>query len=267
MPHHFIGKKVCIKTEGGDFYGRLTAFNKEDGKIIVEDSYNISKELDLLKVNEVKLLESQFGDFQVNKNHEPLSEEKMYELFDDAFNVYGPFEDSFCTIISLALKKFIKDIVSAKIKIIIGSDDVFGRIGLCFASLLIGRVADLDVEIKCTVKNVKTLKYLNAYENSGGSIKENESSAKSSYSLILFAANRNFDFNIDNSVSNHVLILDIPKKVNFLFTGLGLGFKPENYKTCTRFYYLVDAGYPSFLCNKYNIPMYFKNSLVKEIIE
>lgn len=292
MTNNFIGKHVLIKTESGEFSGRLIAYNEENGKILLEDSYNITNELDILNVLEVQLTDNNTADthnivcekdnmvnnteniviskdtfITMNQNTiSYLNEETMHELFNDAFNIYGPFEDNFCATITMGLKKFIKDPFSAKIKIVVGSDDIFGRIGLCFARSLIGRVESLDVEIRCTIKDLKTFKYLNSYKNSSGVFTNECPPFRTNYTMVLFATNRHCNFELHNAVSDYIILLDIPKVVNFPFTGLGLGFKPENYRTCSRFYYLLDVGFPSVLCKKYFIPSYFKNSLVKELI-
>lgn len=256
----YIGKKVLLKTEAGNLSGKLTSFNKDAGKLILEDSYNISNELDLLDILEVQLIDIQP---YTSNDKNALDENTMHSLFYDAFNVYGPFEDNFCSIIATSLKKFLRDMNSAKIKIIIGSDDLFGRIGLCFARMLIGRVQSLDVEVKCDISDLRSCRYMQAFKNSGGSLLSLQVSS-APYTLLLFACNRDFDFDLQDCISNLILVLDIPQELPFLFTGLGLGFKPENYRACPKFYYLVDVGFSPILCDKYGIPKHFKSSLNRE---
>lgn len=262
----YVGQNVVIKTESGIVKGKLTCFSHDSGKLTVEDSYNISNEIDLADIVEVSLMEAEGG------SDRALTEDEMYQLFYDAFNVYGPFEDNFCTMISMALKKFLRNPTADRVKIIIGSDDIFGRIGLCFARLLIGKTALLEVDLETEISDLRTMKYKNAYENSGGKFnnldfgKENafdNNSNVTEYRLILFATNRNFDFNLKGASAVHSIILDIPTSVSFSFTGIGLGFRPENYKICPGFFYLADVGFSKILCEKYRINKTYKANLVK----
>ena len=257
----YIGKRVVIKTEEGTVQGKLTYFNRDSGKLTVEDSYNISNELDLVDIIEVKLADVHADQLRGSTSTQVLTEENMYSLFYDAFNVYGPFEDHFSCTIATSLKKFLRDLANSRIKIIIGSDDVFGRVGLCFARILLDKVEHLDVVLECDISDLRTLKYKNSFINSGGSFAECPSPA--SYTMILFACNREFEFTLEDSASSLVLLLDIPKQMPFAFTGLGLGFTPENYRTCPKFYYLIDAGFGNMLCDKYGICKQYKSSLMK----
>lgn len=251
----YIGKEVIIKTQNRTIQGILRQFNNEDGKIIMEDPYNINTDVDILDVLEVQLVKGK-------SIVEPLKEESMYALLYDAFNIYGPFEDSFCATVSSTLKKFLKDPSSASIRIIIGSDDIFGRIGLCFARLLLGRTSCLHVECACAIRDIRSQKYSASFINSGGSFAV--SIPEQQYTLTLFATNRHFEFSSKNCTSSLIVLLDIPKEVPFQFTGLGLGFQPENYQIGKRFYYLLDVGFPPLLCEKYNLPRELKSSLVRE---
>lgn len=187
----------------------------------------------------------------------------MYALFYEAFNIYGPFEDQFIYSVANALKKFMRDISSSSIKIIVASDDIFGRIGLCFARIALGRARCLSVELQCDLFDLCSLKYKNAYLNSGG-VFDSQSTEENSYSLLLFACNRNCKFQKSEYSANQIILLDIPSVVDIpVFTGLGLGFIPENYKLCNRSCYVIDVGLGSVLAKKYKLPQSYKNSLVK----
>lgn len=258
----YIGKKVVITTENGVVHGKLTSFNKDSGKLTLEDSYNISNELDLVDIVEVQMEEDRRGSTKDPGAEQGLKEEDMYSLFYDAFNVYGPFEDNFCSVITTSLKKFIKDTTTSRIRIVVGTDDIFGRVGLCFARFLLDRVEHLDVECACEIHDLRTQRYVNAFINCGGCFVEQ--SAQEQYTMVVFACNRSFDFSQRSPHSGLVLLLDLPPKVPFAsFTGLGLGFTPEHYNVCPKSFYLVDAGFGSVLCNKYKICKSYKSSLVK----
>jgi hypothetical protein len=249
----FEGKLIKVKTEKSLFEGILSFFDKANGKITIES--NSSKiEMFFDEILEISLIEE-----------EPLKESEMYALFYESFNIYGPFEDQFVYSIASALKKFLRDMSTSSIKVIVDSDDVFGRIGMCFARILLGKVKQLSLEIRCDLFDLNSLKYKNSFINSGGSIDEIDmSKEEKSFSFILFACNRNSSFEKYSNISNQIILLDIPENPTFQsFTGLGLGFIPENRSMCTRSYYLIDVGFGSYLTKKYKLPQNLKNSLVK----
>lgn len=255
----YIGRKVVITTENGVVHGKLTSFNRDSGKLTLEDSYNISNELDLVDIVEVQMDSERE---KAQDAEQGLREEEMYSLFYDAFNVYGPFEDTFCCTIATSLKKFIKDVGTSRIRVVVGTDDVFGRIGLCFARLLLDRVERLDVECACEIQDLRTQRYVNAFVNSGGSFAAQGESQQ--YTMAVFACSRGFNFSQYESHSGLILLLDIPAEAPFpSFTGLGLGFTPEHYRACQKSFYLVDAGFGAVLCDRYGVCKSYKSSLVK----
>lgn len=256
----YIGKPVAIRTETGLVQGRLLQFDKENGKILLECPDNKSKELDLLDVLEVNIAEEE-DKSQQNFYGRPLSESDMHKLFYEAFNVYGPFEDAFCMTVSLAIKKFLRDVTTARICIIIGSDDVFGLIGLCLARLLHNKALEIDVYLACELCDLRTLRYREAFLNSGGSFVD--SPKASGYTMVVYACNRSFE--IKNVPKGGItLLLDLPSKApNVPFTGLGLGFAPEHYHICPKFYYIIDVGFGSVLASKYDVYAGTRGSLVK----
>lgn len=258
----YIGQKVCIRTAAGLRHGRLTSFDKDGGKITLEDSYHISNELDLADILEVQLSGNNSLVVESVMDEKGLKEEDMYRLFYDAFNIYGPFEDSFCSTIANSLRKFVKDPMLARVRIIVGSDDIFGRIGLCMARVLLDRTERLVVECPCCITDLRTLRYSNAFLNSGGVFAEEP--ASDGNTLTLFACDRKFDFSSYTLSSGQILLLDIPSAVPFpTFVGIGLGFRPENYSVCQRYFYQIDAGFGAVLCNKHRICSKYKNSLVR----
>lgn len=247
----YIGKNLQIKTTTGVFEGIMESINTESGLISIINQ-NTRK---ILKFDDVQSLEL----VDIMK---PLSEQDMYSVFYEAFNVFGPLEDHFIYTVAVSLKKFLKDFSTSSIKIIIGSDDIFGRIGLCFARLALGRSEHLSVDLKCDLLEIKSISYKSIYENSGGEF--NLVDSCSNYSLTLFACNRNFNFKEHEISSTQIIILDIPSVAPFsIFTGIGLGFIPENSSVCNKFFYLLDVGFGTQLCKKYNLPSKLKNSLLR----
>lgn len=164
----YIGKKVIVKTEKGILEGLLVSYNEEEGKLSIEDSLCIRKELGFMDVIDLNTIDSQ----NKSPNGEPLNEIQMHTLFYEAFNIYGPLEDNFCWLVASALKKFLKDIATSKVKIVIGSDDIFGRIGLCFARLLFEKAEKVDVFLSCDLFDFRTLRYKDMFLNSGGHFEE-----------------------------------------------------------------------------------------------
>lgn len=250
----YIGKNLRIKTDNGNVEGKMLAIDLENGKVTIETLDNL---LDInfndvfnVSVVEADLLPS------------PLKETDMYMLFYEAFNVFGPFEEEFIYMTANTLKKFFRDISTADVKIIIGSDDVFGRIGLCFARLALNRGASVSIELRCDLHDVRTLKYKNVFENSGGRF--GQSINDTLFGMILFACNRNAKFDIGNLKSTQIVLLDIPKSVELPnFIGFGLGFVPEHCAKCNKFYYVIDVGFGTTLVKKYRLPQNFKTNLVK----
>ena len=252
----YQGQFLKIKTDKDIYEGVMTLFDKENGKVVIEKA-EMKYEMNFNEILSISL------PHEDNSEEKPTSEIDMYSLFYEAFNIYGPFEDQFIYTVASALKKFMREISSSNIKIIIGSDDIFGRIGLCFARIALGRVKYLSVELQCDLFDLNSLKYKNSYLNSGG-VFDDECTEEKSYSLILFACNRNCKFEKSACSSNQIILLDIPQSVNIpVFTGLGLGFIPENYKLCNRSCYVVDVGLGSILTKKYKLPQNYKNSLAK----
>lgn len=250
----YVGKNLRVKTESGCFEGKMAAIDVENGKIVIETSAN-QQEIKFNDVCNLSLLEEEVLPA-------PLKESDMYMMLYEAFNVFGPFEDQFIYNISYTLKKFFKDISTADVKIVVGSDDVFGRIGLCFARLIWNRAAKTCVELRCDLNDIRTLRYKNAFENSGGYYNQHQD--EKTFSMLLFAGNRNIKFDLEGCTSNQVLLLDIPQAVGLPnFIGLGLGFVPENFASCGKFYYLIDVGFGAVLARKYRLPLNFKNSLMK----
>ncbi|KAI5148522.1 hypothetical protein ENBRE01_0383 [Enteropsectra breve] len=260
MADAYIGKNVIVSTELGKYAGNLLSFDENMGKLVLKDGASTFKTIDLLDITEVELQGEQLEDYGAYGR--ALPEEQMYRLFYDAFNLYGPFEGEFCSVIATGISKFIRDPETYKIKIIIGSDDIFGRIGLCLARLILHKIEKLTVVLDCDIHNLKTLKFQNAFLNSGGALTRSNSIAD--YTLILYAANRNYDFKLAGDDRSINILLDIPKTpVPFFFTGLGLGFVPENHSNCNRMYYMIDAGFGTMLSSKYGICKNFKNSMFK----
>jgi len=250
----YIGKNLRVKLATSSIEGVMSSLDTEGGRMIL-DTPTSKLEIKFNDVFNVSLLEDE-------AIPAPLRESDMYLMFYEAFNVLGPFEDQFIYNIAYSLKKFFKEISTADIKIIVGSDDVFGRIGLCFARLVLNRAARLSVELRCEINDLRTLRYKNVFENSGGSY--NCFMSDTAFSMVLFASNRNVKFDLGSLVTPQALLLDIPKTIGFSnFIGLGLGFIPENFSICGKFYYLIDVGFGAALAKKYKLPQQFKNSLIK----
>ncbi|ELA41853.1 uncharacterized protein VICG_01037 [Vittaforma corneae ATCC 50505] len=253
----YIGKSLRIKTDAGLLEGKMCSIDAENGILVVENNSN-RQEVKFGDIANISLAD----DEDEKSVAAPLKESDMYMLLYEAFNVFGPLEDHFIYTIACSLKKFLKDIATASIKIIIGSDDIFGRIGLSFARLVLDRAQKVSIELRCDIYDVNTIRYKSVFENSGGCF--NQYSNESVFTLILFAANRNFNFCLGDYTAGHVLLLDIPSVIGFQnFTGLGLGFIPEHFANCNKFYYLIDVGFGKTLAKKYKLPQDFKNSLVK----
>lgn len=253
----FVGKELRVGTTKGPIEGVMCVFDKDNGIITIQNTAG-KHELYFDDVISVNMVESDGTSCQAETK--ALKEADMYALFYEAFNIYGPFEDHFIFAVAISLKKFLRDFSASSIKIVVGSDDVFGRIGLCFARLALGRAECVSVELRCDLNELKSQKYRNAFENSGGYF----DSVSKSFSLALFACNRNGNFEMNGFSSAQTIILDIPRSLPFTnFTGVGLGFIPENSAVCTKPYYLLDVGFGSVLCQKYGIPSKYKNSLVK----
>lgn len=251
----FKGKKIKLKTEKSVIEGILYEFSVDSGNFVIENQGN-KMNLKISDVLDVSLIKED------EKIASPLKEADMYSLFYEAFNVFGPYEDQLIYTVAVSLKKFLKDLKTSSVKIVIESDDIFGRIGFCFARLLLDKVEYLSVETRCEFFDLSTLRYKNTFLNSGGIL--DDSSDSTTFSLLLFACNRNCSFNKDNIPSSQIIVLDIPKTLSFSnFNGIGLGFIPENYKVCNKCYFVVDVGFGSYLCSKYRIPSNYKNSLVK----
>lgn len=252
----FIGRELRVSTANGFTEGVMCAFDKSKGIMAIQNAAG-THELCFDDVVGVSLAESNTS---VESETKVLRETDMYALFYEAFNIYGPFEDHFIFAAAVSLKKFLRDFSASSIKIVVGSDDVFGRIGLCFARLALGRAECVSVELRCDLNELKSLQYRNAFESSGGDF----DTASRTFSLALFACNRHSDFEMSGFSSAQVIVLDIPRSLPFTnFTGVGLGFVPENSATCTKPYYLLDVGFGLVLCQKYGIPSKYKNSLVK----
>lgn len=247
----YIGKNLNIKTINGDVEGIMESINTESGLMSILNQ-NTRKIIKFDDVTSIELLQS----------NNPLPEQDMYGVFYEAFNVFGPSEDHFILTVASSLKKFLRDFSASSIRIVIGSDDVFGRIGLCFARIALGRTEKLSVILACNLSEIKSITYKSFYENSGGIF--TTGIGESNYSLTLFACNRNFKFNEYAVSSGQNIILDLPGTMPFQnFTGLGLGFVPEHSNVCSKFFYLLDVGFGNQICKKYGLPTKFKNSLVK----
>ncbi|KAI5170307.1 hypothetical protein PAEPH01_1324 [Pancytospora epiphaga] len=258
----YIGQKVSVKTPTGTRHGRLTSFDKDSGKITLEDSYHISNELSIADILDVQLSDSTTTAVESVEDEKGLKEEDMYRLFYDAFNIYGPFEDSFCSNIAYSLRKFIRDLPKTKIRIVVGSDDIFGRIGLSMARMLLDRTERLVVECPCAVVDLRTQRYLNAFLNSGGII--TDELVLSENNITIFACSRKFNFSRYLQSAGQIILLDIPSVSVFpSFVGVGLGFRPENYLVCQRHFYQIDVGFGNILCSKYKLCNKYKNNLMR----
>lgn len=258
MDQH-IGKKLLFRTEKGILQGILKSYDSETGKIYLQEN-DIVKEIDVVEVVDVQEIQ----DGADSKNlYTELKEADMYSLFEEAFTIYGPLEDNFISAVAISLKKFLKDISSSRIRIIIGSDDVFGRIGLCFARLMQGKALQMDVCIECSLRDIKSLTYYNLFINSGG-ILSNSKELSGKYSMTLFAANRHFDFKLGNCISEQSIVMDLSDNITLpIYTCVGLGYAPEHSKSLVKYFYLVDVGFGQILCDKYNLYRKYKNSLIK----
>ena len=117
---------------------------------------------------------------------------------------------------------------SFSLKIIVGSDGIFGQIGLSFARIALGRAKCLSVELQCDLFDLSSLKYKYEYLNSGG-VSDYQSAEENSYSLLLNACSRNCKFERSGYSSIQIILLDIPLNVDIpVFTGFRLGFIPKN---------------------------------------
>lgn len=253
----YIGKKLKIRTGNQIHEGKMASFNIEDGKIVLENAFNKKQEFKFDDVTNISLLDDECLE------QAPLKQSDMYTMFYEAFNIYGPTEDQYIYAIVISLKKFFREISTATIKIIIESDDVFGRIGLSFARFILDKAQHVSVELRCELYDLNSLKYKNAFENSGGYF-DQPSNENRNYGMILFATNRNGNYDLGSLTSNQIIFLDIPAKTKIHnFIGLGLGFIPENFNVCNKFYYLIDVGFGLELARKYKLPHGLKNNMVK----
>lgn len=254
----FVGKNLRVKTAEKLYEGKMNGFDSENGFIMLESNSKQPMELKFAEILNISLADDEEAGTEV-----PLKESDMYLLFFEAFNIFGPFEDQFVYTVANSLRKFIRELPTARVKIIIGSDDVFGRIGLCFARLLLDKTLELSVEIRCDLNDLRTMKYQNAFLNSGGGVNQ-QPIEENAYTIVLFATNRHGDLSFEGALSGQVLLLDIPHDPVFSnFIGLGLGFIPEHYLSCKKFYYLIDVSFGTVLAKKFKLPQNFKNSLVK----
>jgi Domain of unknown function (DUF5096) len=264
-----IGKKLVFMREKGNIEGIFISYDEDTGKILIKDPFNDSKitEIEISDVTEVKISETD-PPADISPKialSQGLSESRMYALFNDAFNIYGPFEDSFIYSVAISMKKFIKDQATSKIKIVVGSDDVFGRIGLSFARLMMDRVEKLDLVLDCGLADIKSLGYLSAFYNSKGEL--SQSTENTHYTLVLFACNRHYSFSMGNNTADQTIIMDLPNQISIPnFTHVSLGFTPEYFKKAWKYYYIIDVGFGAALAEKYGIFIKYKNSLTKELI-
>lgn len=253
----YIGKKLKIKTGNQIHEGKMSSFNVDDGKIVLENAFNKKQEFKFDEVTNISLLDDD------SLEQAPLKQSEMYAMFHEAFNIYGPTEDQYIYIIAVSLKKFFRDISTATIKIIIESDDVFGRIGLSFARFVLNKAQHVSVELRCELYDLNSLKYKNSFENSGGYFDQPSEESKN-YGMILFATNRGGNYDLGNLTSTQILFLDIPESPKISnFVGLGLGFIPENFHVCNKIYYLIDVGFGLELARKYKLPFGLKNNMIK----
>lgn len=255
----YIGRKVIVKTEGGNLEGTLISYDQDQGKLAIEDSMYIKKELGFLDILELNSADS------INRpqNGFPLTEIEMHRLFYEAFNIYGPLEDNFCWLVASGLKKFLKDVSSSKIKIIIGSDDIFGRIGLCLGRMLYEKAERVDVVLVCDVFDLRTLRYKDIFLNAGGRFEDSRNDFK--YTMTVFAANRHFEYKSQVNPTGQIILIDLPTVSPFdNFIGIGLGFVPENHMICSG-YYIMDCGFCKTLIEKYGICSQFKSFMVKVV--
>ncbi|KAM0680640.1 hypothetical protein GINT2_001328 [Glugoides intestinalis] len=254
----FVGKNLRVKTAEKLYEGKMNEVNCLNGIIKMELNSKQPLELKFTEILNISLADEEEVGAEM-----PLKEADMYLLFFEAFNIFGPFEDQFVSTVANSLKKFIRELSTARVKILVGSDDIFGRIGLCFARLLLDKTLELSVEIRCELNDLRTMKYQNAFLNSGGGFNL-QKIEETGYTTVLFATNRHGDFSFENELSGQVLLLDIPQAPVFSnFIGLGLGFIPEHYQSCKKFYYLIDVSFGAALAKKFKLPQNFKNSLVK----
>ncbi|KAL6121544.1 hypothetical protein NUSPORA_01512 [Nucleospora cyclopteri] len=264
MKEH-IGKSVMAKTPKSIVKGVLQGFDEENGILFI----GLQKKVIQLSAENVINLEVQ-GEAQSNCEQiiSPLQEKEMYSLFYDAFNFTGPFEDAFIHQAAVSLIKFTKNMKS--IKIIVGSDDVFGRIGLHFARIMwektnskIYKETAVSIEIVCCLETIKSKCYLSLIQED----LFNEDNGQN-HDLVIFGTNRNLQFSkIQFNDQSTYVFIDIPAKITCKkFFGVGLGFIPEHFKSCFPFFYIFDMFFPSELIQKYHLVTDFANSIIKKSV-
>jgi len=260
---NYVGNIVKIETQSQNIIGKLCLVDEEKGKVVLTNKDAKEREISILEINHIDLADENSSDEQsAGAYGRPLEETQMHYLFYDAFNIYGPFEDSFIQTVAIALKKFVRNLKNSSVRIVIGSDDVFGRIGFCFACSLLERVCELSIEVDCELEDLRTMKYKQIYHRCGGEIQECRDPDRRA--ITLYACNRNYFRNLEETPTGTVLILDLLEKMPFSpFIGLGLGFVPEHYAQFSKGFYILDVGFSTMLADKYKVCKKFDSSLMK----
>lgn len=258
----FLGKHVSITSNNKVFKGVL--YNANDTHIEIKTSRNNVK----LSINDIQNMEIECEENKTAKK-DVLDEKEMYSLFYDSFNFYGPTEDQFILYVCNALHKTVKD--AKNIKIIVGSDDIFGQIGLCFARMIIRTGKNVFVNVRTPLMSLNSSKHYQLLKNNHQEnlklveyAEEDENSCI--YETVLIAANRNALERISFAYSDEIryMIVDCASKNEFTnYFAFGLGFIPDTYKNYKNNFFIVDVGFSSELCNKHGIDDKFTASIRK----
>ncbi|EED44448.1 hypothetical protein EBI_26129 [Enterocytozoon bieneusi H348] len=263
----FLGKEIILTVGGKTISGIFHKISNNDEIIEVLDNNKIVT-VNIKNIENIELVYNKINQNDCHiikeKQANTLNEQEMYNLFYDAFNTYGPTEDQFIIQGAIGILKIIKD--KKKIKIIIGSDDVFGRIGLCLARLLLQKkdTHKITVVVLCNIKNIDTVKYKYMYLNNGGII--SLLNDNNEVDQIIFASNRNFEFQkICHGEQVVYLYFDVPEIQPFRKAlGVGFGFTPNTFSNCKSHFYIIDMSFSNVLYNMYNIKETFNYSVIRK---
>ncbi|OQS53922.1 hypothetical protein EHP00_892 [Ecytonucleospora hepatopenaei] len=256
----FLGKQVVVSCNNKVIKGLLIDVN--DSLVEIKTQQNTNK----VNINEIQNMEVEMDESFLPKK-DVLNEKEMYSLFYDAFTIYGPTEEQFVQLVINALIKTTKE--AQTVKIIVGSDDIFGAIGFTFARSIMRNAKKVYVEIQTEITSLKNTMHFQLLKNSkqenliiADFIDENENETK--YDTVLLAYNRNYKYDINKNTTARILIIDCPSTNPYTnYFAFGLGFLPDTSRVFKNNFYVIDTSFSSVLCKKHGIDNNFSSSLKK----
>lgn len=265
----FIGLLLIYEMINGKRYeGILKEVRQDTHMLVVEDAITHS----VAQISVSEIINVQLSDSKTAYVEEPkkdplfIHRKAMYEILETCFSSCYPTEEQFDYIVSYNINKILTTVFRAnqddRVLIVVGKDDLFGRLGLFLAMFLGNTKLKVDVYVCDEMTSPLTVAVLQRFKNAGLRTLDAIGSA---YKVVAIASRNSV---LTRNVLEHVysefyLYLDLPEiSVDATNVNVGLiyGVKDDRISLFSGRVVCIDVGIPDRVMNGYGIKRLYPNS-------